>query len=262
MALSNPKTSGHPLGALISNHPQTVVGNRGRMIQTSIALGIGTLLLLAGLIVFVAMAEAASQLTLICLGFGGFCALGIGLLGLGDARRTLDMSLELYERGLRYTDRHGQKQWAWSDITQLLFNTVRVGNTNRYQYVYQINHAGGDSIVFYDHIRDPAGAFSIIAKYVYPLLLPSLLADSDAGKTIQFGAVTLEPTGIRLNNKLMSWADVAGARVSGGSLFIDKRDPGLFGNTEMNTGEVPNADLLVQLVNRRIGSVGYSPKVL
>ena len=99
MALSNPKTSDHPLGALISNHPQTVVGNRGRMIQTYIALGIGTLLLLAGLIVFLAMAEAANQLTLICLGFGGFCALGIGMLGLGDARRTRDMSLELKSVG-------------------------------------------------------------------------------------------------------------------------------------------------------------------
>ena len=102
----------------------------------------------------------------------------------------------------------------------------------------------------------------MIATYVYPLLLPSLLADSDAGKTVQFGAVTLEPTGIRLNKKLMSWANVAGARVSGGSLFIDKRDAGLFGNTEISTDEVPNANLLVQLVNRRIGSVGYNPKEL
>lgn len=66
------------------------------------------------------MAEAAGQNALICLGFAGFCVLGIGMLGVLDARKTRDMSLSLYERhGLHYVDKYGREDLGMDRIESI-----------------------------------------------------------------------------------------------------------------------------------------------
>lgn len=239
------------LGAQISDHPQAVVGSRGRMIQSYIALGLGGALLLAGLVAFLVMAEASGQQALLCLGLPGLCVAGIGLLGFFDARSTRDMSLRLYERGLHYADKAGQKTWAWEDIEQVIQHVTVQPQTQAVRRAYQLVHRNGDTLMFYDHVRNPEGAIGTIRQRVYPLLLPRLAATIDAGGSVAFGAVMIEPAGLRVKGRAIPWGDIAGVRQSGGELMIDRVGGGWFNDIQLGLGEVANTELMLQLVARR-----------
>ncbi|NWG20189.1 MAG: hypothetical protein HXY39_07650 [Chloroflexi bacterium] len=235
-------------GALISDHPQAVVGSRGRMIQSYVALGIGVVLMIAGLIAFLVMAEAAGQQALICLGFAGFCALGLGLVGFFDARNTRDMSLKLYEHGLHYADKSGQKTWGWEEIDAIFHYQTINPQTRFVRHSYKVVHRSGDSIFFYDHVRNAAAAYETIRQKIYPLLLPRLQATYAAGQPVAFGMVAVEPAGLRVKGKSIPWNEIAGIHVSGGSLIIERPDGGWFNDLDVPVGNVANVELLLQFV--------------
>jgi hypothetical protein len=252
--METPPISGRPangLGAKISDHPQSVVGSRGRMIQSYVALGIGAALALAGLVTYLAWAESARMDTLICLGFGGLCGLGIGAMGVMDARSTRDMSLTLYERGLRYVDKVGQKEWRWEEIAAITQHQVVSSDTNRARLSYQVTSSSGDTLHLYDHVRDPAGAIATIRQRVYALLLPRMQADLDAGRPVAFGPVTIAAAGMTVRGRETPWAEIAGVTLSGGSVMVERRGGGWLNDAEISRGEIPNAELLAQLAAQR-----------
>lgn len=248
---AQPAQPGIALGALISQHPQSVVGSRGRMIQSYVALGIGAMLLLAGLVAFVIMAEAAGQGALICLGFGGFCALGIGLLGVLDARKTRDMSLSLYDHGLHYVDRFGEKIWTWDQIEAIHEHRTINQQTRVLRSSYQVVDRNGDSVVFYDHIRQPTAAIATIRQKTSALLLPKISATIATGQPVSFGAITLTPAGLAVKGQTIAWSEIAGIQISGTLLMIDRHGSGWFDDLELNLGDVANAELLQQISAQR-----------
>lgn len=249
--MRSPTQPGIALGTLISDHPQSVVGSRGRRIQSYVALGIGTVLLLAGLGAFVIMAEAAGQNALICLGFAGFCVLGIGMLGVLDARKTRDMSLSLYEHGLHYVDKYGEKIWAWNQIESISEHRAINQQTKMVRCSYQLVDHHGDTLLLYDHIRNPAAAIATIRQKTYALLLPKISAAVAAGQPVSFGVITMTSAGLEVKGRTIAWIEIAGIQVSGTLMMIDRHGGGWFDDLELNLGEVANFELLQQLSARR-----------
>lgn len=241
------------LGALLSDHPQSVVGSRGRMLQSYVALGIGVMLMVAGLLAFVLLAQAAGQQALICLGFAGFCALGLGVVGVLDARNTQDMALRIYERGIHYIDKTGQKTWGWEDIAAIIHHQTINNDTRIVRHSYQLFNYTGDSLFFYDHIRNAPAAIETIRRYTYAVLGPRLQAALAAGQPVAFGVVTLEPAGLRIKQKFIPWIDISGVRVSGGSLIVERPGGGWFNDLDINLGEVANIELLLHFIAQRPG---------
>lgn len=241
------------LGALLSDHPQRAVGSRGRFIQSYVALGIGAALLLIAGAAFLLMPNAQDQISVLCLGFGGIGGLGLGLAGLGDARRTLDGSLRLYERGLRYQDRQGLKTWLWADVTALWHLQQYFPSSRITRHAYQLTHRSGDTLQFGDLVRDPAAAYDTARRMVYPLIAPGLTAAFEGGAPVAFGPVTLDAAGVHIKGRTMPWAEVLRAQVVGGSLLIERRGGGWFNDADLDIGAVPNSEILIDLVGRRAG---------
>lgn len=225
------------------------------MLQTYIALGIGIALLLIGIIAYLGMDRDAGFGALLIFGFLGFCVLGIAWMGWADAKATLDGSLYLYEQGLVYIDKRVQVAWYWHEIAKVFYSVTVHPRTRFVRYLYQLEHQDGSTISFYDFLRDPAGAFQEICDRVYPQLLSNLVEKFQTNETLEFGLISLNRSEIQVGKKRIPWSEVAGASVSGGSLFIERRS-GLIKNREVNLGTVPNVRLLLHLIEQQLNREG------
>ncbi len=239
------------LGAVVSVHPQVVVGSRGRKIQSYIAFGVGGVGLLMALIGWL---TGSTELLALCGGGLAVAGLGLGALGLADASGTMDATVTIQENGIRYNDKKGIKAWRWEQVTQVFIILRRYQNTNILRRAYRLHNAAGDSFYFTDEVRDAEGAFNAIRQRAYPPMFSRALAQYEAGAAVSFGKVTVNrDSGLAIGKKTFRWDEITGAKVSGGHLFISKAGLGWLNDGDALVAEIANVELLIRVIEQRLG---------
>lgn len=64
-----------------------------------------------------------------------------------------------------------------------------------------------------------------MAKALRDALLPQALEFLKGGRSLQFGALTVTPTGLQNNRDSITWNEIDGVKFGGLSVNITKRDP-------------------------------------
>lgn len=202
-----------------------------------------------GFAVRIELIEAAMYLALI---------VGIGVVfstasGLYYGRRNAGGRLDLFEDGLVFTLKERQQvvRYDSTAVIQDLIAHQRNGVTRRVTQAYEMRDVDGQPLRLREGIADVQEWGPRIQEAVALHQMPAALATLGAGHPVEFGSITLNPTGVAAHGTLVSWAEITDVEVGDGRFRI-KTAPGRSA-IATNISSLTNFSLLYALIKHGRG---------
>jgi len=241
----NPFASVTTLGNLLSYHEQRVQSSQGRLKIANATLVFGIALLIFG--GFLMLQENGNAL---CLGLPGVGLLGLGLLGVWDAKRTSDMKVAIFEAGIAASEKQAVKTLRWDEVARAFQILTRQGNTDIIRHGYRLESATGQTVWWNDDVSNAAQAWEVVRRQIYPRLMQGISATFNRGEPVAFGEFSANRDGLTHNKKSLSWAGIRDIHVINGLLTIKGETNGKKEELRAMWATIPNADLLLNFVEQ------------
>lgn len=231
--------------ALFGNLVRTHRGSNGRQIAGLIFFGIVAVVAVAG-------ASSSSD------GTAGYwtsaisAAIAVSLLIVVIVRSG--QSIQLYENGLVDVRGSSQTRIRYDDIKNFWYRAQRsrgASAANMSMFTIETIH-GQKHIIYGHHYGDSEGLGKTLLDETTTRLLPKALTDLRAGKTLYFGPISLTTSELSNGRETIPWSDVSGARLTSGSIVINKRGKWLTWSA-ISTATTPNVAVLLLLVHAIVG---------
>ncbi|MGW4245442.1 DUF6585 family protein [Nocardia sp. NPDC004722] len=179
-----------------------------------------------GYAVHVELLEAALYFAVIT----GLTALLGTVHGIYHGQRNSGKWLELFEHGLIFKSKEQLRVVRYDSATviQDLVEHRRNGVTTRVTHAYQMHDLDGRALRLREGIINPQEWGARIQEGVAVHQMPSALAKLGAGQSIEFGAITLSPTGVTGYGTQVPWTEITDVDIADGRLRIKtaaKRPP-------------------------------------
>ncbi len=181
----------------------------------------------------------------------------VGILLAWSAFSNWKKSAALYRDGFAYVDRKGVKSWNFEQVTGMTAavtkhyrNGIYTGTT----HVYTLWNKAGDRMNINDAIQGVEELASGIRKGIYPHLYQAAANAYNAGKPVQFGAVTIsKANGLQMKKKAYPWNEVKEVKIQKGILKVAKKGGGWFSGTNIAVSTIPNLDVLLSMIDQIVG---------
>lgn len=241
----NPFASVTTLGKLLSYHEQRAQSSGGRRKIANATLIFGIALLVFGGILM--LQENGNAMCLVLPGVG---LIGLGLLGFWDAKSTADMKVAIFEEGIAASEKQAIKMLRWEEVARAFQILTRQGNTDIIRHGYRLESANGQTVWWNDDVSNAAQAWESVRRQVYPRLMQGISATFNRGEPVTFGEFSAQRDGLTQGKKSMPWTGIRDVTVTNGILVIKGETNGKKEEFRTMWATVPNADLLVNLVEQ------------
>jgi hypothetical protein len=180
------------------------------------------------------------------------CAAFLGVVGaaallspvVGRKRR-----IGVHARGLRLVDGRKEVALHWDEIESVTSHMTRRSGVVHHHH--RIRGPGGE-IAFGTGIEKVADLAATVEREVFPRVSRRAEESLAAGQSVAFGPIVAEPAGLRHDERLLPWSAVESCGFDFGRLVVRSRS-GSRPWTEVEAKDVPNAPVLVRIVETRIG---------
>ncbi len=243
------------LGPLVSKHERTHTSSKFRKIMAYIVGGLTLVFAVLGFVLVVLNGMNWS------MGMCPWCAAALGLcitlMGIKDVLGTNDASFAIFERGVAFQNKKGMTLWNWDEITSITVKQVNVvmNGVSRLERLVTLTNPHGAIHEFGNGVHDPDGATATLKRHIYSRVYPTMLEDFKAGKVVTIGTVQLDTrSGVRLGKTMLSWNELKEGVVKNGWLELIPHSGRATANHRKLLGEIPNADLVLDLLEKRLTS--------
>jgi hypothetical protein len=202
---------------------------------------------LAPMVIIGVLYGIEKALSLIALAFVGLILLPYGIVNLRRDTRGAKAIVE-YDKGFAALVGSRASVWSWETIAAIV-SDERYVSTKRGgygQHDYEIRGHAGQQLFISDYASDDMrGLMSSVKKHAGRLLLPPLQTAYDDGKTLQFGAVTVNREAIVAKGRSFPWSTVANVKVKDGCLIVTPKNGEEF---KVRASKIPNIEQLAVLI--------------
>jgi len=213
---------------------------------------ISTLILLAtgGVIALLSGALIEGTSATLCLGGAGLVLIGLAAYGGAVAFRDRDQTVRVFLDGLIET-RGGQNTVIrWDQIDGVVHSIGqrrrRIGPSETHLLTLML--IDGTRIQYSEATLEGVEELSSTVKHaIIRRELPRIAGALRNGETVTYGNIRLDRHGITTGRKRISWTSVTDAREQNGRVSV--RAGGRW--QSLGTGSVPNAHVLVEVVQRK-----------
>lgn len=241
----NPFASITTLGKLLSYHEQRVQSSGGRR-----KIAYATLIFGIALLAFGGILMLQENGNAMCLVLPGAGLIGLGLLGFWDASSTKDMKVAIFEEGIAASEKKAMKTLRWEEVARAFQILTRQGNTDIIRHGYRLESANGQTVWWNDDVSNAAQAWEAVRRQVYPRLMQTISATFNHGEPVTFGEFSAQRDGLSQGKKSMPWMGIREVSVANGILVIKGDSNGKKEEFRTMWATVPNADLLLNLVEQ------------
>lgn len=171
------------------------------------------------------------------------------ILRMQSARRFV----AVHENGL-FLSLSNRQMYSWDQIAGISTSLIEydfLGKVVRSRYQATLYPNLGNPISLDNSLKNFPELLSLIKAKLYKYLLPSLRENYQAGQWVYFGPIAVHKRGLKINNKQFDWTNLQNISVQSGRIFIDFKEPKSF---RIPINEVPNYELLIELINERVNS--------
>ncbi|GAB2562491.1 hypothetical protein GCM10027167_82010 [Nocardia heshunensis] len=202
-----------------------------------------------GYAVHVELLEAAMYFAVIA----GLTAVIGTVHGIYHGKRNSGKWLELFEHGLIFKSNEQLRvvRYDSASVIQDLVEHRRNGVTTRVTHAYQMHDLDGRALRLREGIINPQEWGARIQEGVAAHQMPSALAKLGAGQSIEFGVITVSPTGVTGYDTHVPWTDITDVDIAAGRFRIKtaaKRPP-----ITAPISSLTNFNLLYALIKRGRG---------
>lgn len=233
------------LGKPLSYHEQRVQNSQGRRKVANATMIFGVALLVFGGIL---MLQANGNA--LCLVLPGVGLLGLGLLGLWDAKNTADLRLAIFEQGIATSEKGRLQTMQWEEIDRCYQILTRRGTTDIIQHGYRLEGANGQKIWWNDDVSHAAQAWESVRRELYPRLVQRMRGALNRGESIAYGEFTVHPTGLTLGKQNLLWGEIEQVNLANGMLTIRGLQQGKKVEMRGMWATIPNGELMLDFVER------------
>ncbi|HLF91491.1 MAG TPA: DUF6585 family protein [Anaerolineales bacterium] len=181
----------------------------------------------------------------------------IGIAGLWSAFNNWQKAVVTYQDGLGYSDNKGVRTLRWdqvagmtSAVTKHYRNGIYTGTT----HLYTLWDRDGKKLVLNDVFPKVEDLANIIRQGTFPHLYKAAADNYNAGKTVQFGPVTIgKMDGITVQKKSYKWEEVEQVSLHQGFLKVAKKGGGWFSGANAAIAAIPNYEVLISIINQVVG---------
>jgi hypothetical protein len=99
-----------------------------------------------------------------------------------------------------------------------------------------------------DRLERFDGFVEAVKSRLYPLYLQKYREQLNRGQAIDFGGVTLEPTGLRIKKKLILWRELEAVSLDHGKVVLRSGGPSRKREIVLRASKIYNVDLCIQLI--------------
>ena len=223
--------------------PITVHRPESNAMTTTLVVGsIGAVFFLAGVVLAAFLSPVAFPGLLV-----GSILLPIALYNF-VVRRRAARCVVIYGGGFAADTNGVISVWPWRDITGVTTKEkwVSGGRRGYHERRYDIAKATGETVILdrmqFENVED---IVKVIKDRVAQQLLPGLQAAYDSGQWVEFGAVVVSKTEIRIAGQSIPWSGVSKAEVKDGRLIVTPRGGS---PVKMTIWNIPNIELLGSLI--------------
>jgi hypothetical protein len=218
----------------------------GRILLLRLALALGLVLLGIGLIVLLVVAKGHHVHILI---WGPLLAI-MGVTLAIRSYRNLGLRVLIYpEGGIRF--QHDRVvTFFWEEITRLWRKKIQEHWSSAWQgsLIFILEKANGETIQFDDALPRLSTLADLIQSKTLPILLSTMMANLEAGQTIDFGELVVHPLGLKLKKGTLAWEEINEIRCDGQALSIYKKSKKTNWCT-LKVSEIPNFHVISTLIS-------------
>ncbi|MFD4950185.1 DUF6585 family protein [Streptomyces sp. NPDC058451] len=167
------------------------------------------------------------------------------------SRKQAARRLHLFEHGLAEVGGNGEVsvfRWdsltALQEITERYANGVYVGTT----YVYTLHREDGTKLKLTEFYAEPERWGPALQQEITRAQLPGLLTGLEQGRTLTYGTVSVNQSGVATPKGSLTWAEIEKVEISQGMLVL--RKPGKkLPWAQVQVKRIPNLFLLLALID-------------
>jgi hypothetical protein len=193
---------------------------------------------------------------------GGYVIVGVAIVHLlivWDMRRNSDIRVDVHRDGLRIHRAGAWRTIAWDDVVMYTTRVDRMGKSiwtmNLWSDVARtrviVRTRDGEEIELSSALDGLLKVGARIRSESLARLRKAARRDLAAGKTLDFGRLSLDDEAIHREGKKVAWPEVASVRVEGGDIVVRRKGDRLAWSRDAYPG-TPNAHLFVDLAERRL----------
>ena len=113
--------------------------------------------------------------------------------------------LAIYENGMAFQNTKGLRTIEWNAINGVAINSWKYTNSTNTFTSYRIVGPPGDTITIGEQTVQYEAAVTAVQTRLEPILTARIEACKRTGQPVAFGAVTLDPSGIRIGTLSCPW---------------------------------------------------------
>ncbi len=182
----------------------------------------------------------------------GAAAAGLlGLLALAGLLRTGSMRVCAHRAGLMVVRGRRRRVVHWSEVQAIRTRALRYSLPallGRRRTELELALTDGSRLNFGGELSEFDKLVEHAKQYVYPRLLTECIRALQAGQTLRFGPLTIDPKGMRYRRRRLSWDELDEAIVKDGHLNILPQSQKTARPWRMPVHRIPNVEVCAQLI--------------
>jgi hypothetical protein len=161
--------------------------------------------------------------------------------------KRLIKEVVVYPKGITWLKGESWLGARWEDISKAQ-RTVRYVNNQLMAKFVAITTKGGETAVFERALSNWEGLADTIQIETAKFLVEPSEDNYRAGKTLEFGEISVDQKGVTIKKEFIPWQDVKDVRIGNGHLRFYR--PGFWngGWKSIPLGDVPNAPVLLKVL--------------
>ncbi|MDZ7845029.1 MAG: DUF6585 family protein [Anaerolineales bacterium] len=161
--------------------------------------------------------------------------------------------VEIHSQGLRiFLPPIRRVDLRWEEISALSTTTSRssfLSWKSKPRNKLKIIARDGKSLTLDHRFKELADLITLVKEQVYPLVKPRLVSAFHQGKELDFGAISLSRTGLRVQDQDLPWSYIKGLTAENGSFSI-KLSPQK--QIQVPLRSVYNIEILIQIIKEEV----------
>lgn len=211
-------------------------------------------------LIYLLTAATAGPLGLLIAVVGVSCfVLGLALTVQTGLKLWRNPRLAVYEQGLAYRTRRGKKLWAWKHFSELkssvrrprLLGIIPLPATHRHTLYTSKDRRKALSVD--EDYQDIDELTDMLELMTAQTLWPRYVDAFQASKTLAFGKMRINDTGIRKGRTRAAWSKLKSWEVKNHRLVLHRKQGGA--PVKFNLRGLPNAHILLMLVESVLGGI-------
>jgi hypothetical protein len=178
----------------------------------------------------------------------------LGAIMIYRGLQTNKMQVLVFPDALARVDRQGTDVVYWEDVKRVRWDTRarRLEMTLAIPVQLVLEREGGSPLVFSESVARLRDLRELVEKQTLPHLLPPALQTFRAGKTLSFGAVSVNRDGLQHPYGILPWVDLDSLEVIKGKLIIRNHRSWRV-MARVPRSKVPNLHVLLALTQQALG---------